>query len=49
MAAHLPELLAAGAVMVGGCCGTTPDHIAAFRRVLDGWGQPGRSLLEEKG
>src|SRR5947209_12277439 len=27
MAAGLPELLAAGAVMVGGCCGTTPDHV----------------------
>jgi 5-methyltetrahydrofolate--homocysteine methyltransferase len=31
MAARLPELLAAGATMVGGCCGTTPETIAAFR------------------
>jgi 5-methyltetrahydrofolate--homocysteine methyltransferase len=37
MAARLPALLAAGAVMVGGCCGTTPAHIAAFRRVIDEW------------
>jgi 5-methyltetrahydrofolate--homocysteine methyltransferase len=37
MAARLPELLEAGAVMVGGCCGTTPAHIAAFRRVVDAW------------
>lgn len=22
--------------MLGGCCGTTPEHIAAFRKVLDG-------------
>jgi methionine synthase I (cobalamin-dependent) len=36
MAARLPELIAAGAVMVGGCCGTTPAHIAAFHRVLSG-------------
>ncbi len=35
MAAALPDLLAAGAVMIGGCCGTTPDHIAAFRSVID--------------
>lgn len=25
-----------GAVMVGGCCGTTPEHIAAMRAALDG-------------
>jgi 5-methyltetrahydrofolate--homocysteine methyltransferase len=37
MAARLPELLEAGVSMVGGCCGTTPAHIAAFRPVLDAW------------
>jgi 5-methyltetrahydrofolate--homocysteine methyltransferase len=37
MAEQLPELLEAGVSMVGGCCGTTPEHIAAFRRVVDGW------------
>jgi 5-methyltetrahydrofolate--homocysteine methyltransferase len=31
MTAHLPSLLDAGATMVGGCCGTTPQTIAAFR------------------
>jgi methionine synthase I (cobalamin-dependent)/5,10-methylenetetrahydrofolate reductase len=25
----------AGAVIVGGCCGTTPEHIAAMRKTLD--------------
>jgi 5-methyltetrahydrofolate--homocysteine methyltransferase len=34
MASRLPELLQAGANIVGGCCGTTPDHIAAMARVL---------------
>ena len=34
MAARRPELLEAGVSMVGGCCGTTPEHIAAFRVVL---------------
>lgn len=24
-----------GATIIGGCCGTTPDHIAAMRRTLD--------------
>jgi methionine synthase I (cobalamin-dependent)/5,10-methylenetetrahydrofolate reductase len=28
-------MLAAGAAIVGGCCGTTPTHIAAMRRALD--------------
>ncbi|HCV23157.1 MAG TPA: hypothetical protein DGN59_06840, partial [Candidatus Latescibacteria bacterium] len=28
-------LLATGAWMVGGCCGTTPEHIGAFRAVFD--------------
>jgi 5-methyltetrahydrofolate--homocysteine methyltransferase len=42
MADRLPELLEAGAGMVGGCCGTTPAHIAVFRKVVDAWnGQRG--------
>lgn len=35
MAAQLPDLLAEGVRVVGGCCGTGPEHIRAFRRVLD--------------
>lgn len=35
MAEKLPALVEAGAVMVGGCCGTTPAHVAAFRSVLE--------------
>jgi homocysteine S-methyltransferase len=34
-AAVTPRLLAAGARIVGGCCGTTPEHIAAMRTALD--------------
>jgi methionine synthase I (cobalamin-dependent) len=34
MAARLPELIAAGVTLIGGCCGTTPGHVAAFRHVL---------------
>jgi len=29
-AEHFAELAAAGANIIGGCCGTTPDHIAAL-------------------
>jgi 5-methyltetrahydrofolate--homocysteine methyltransferase len=35
MAALIPELRAAGVSIVGGCCGTTPAHIRAFRTVID--------------
>ena len=31
----VPRFLAAGAGIVGGCCGTTPEHIAAMRRAID--------------
>ena len=31
----VPAMLAAGAVILGGCCGTTPAHIAAMRTALD--------------
>jgi len=37
MAARLRRVLQAGVCMVGGCCGTTPAHIAAFRAVMDEW------------
>jgi len=32
----LPDLLNAGANIVGGCCGSTPAHIKQFRTLLDG-------------
>ena len=35
MASHLLELLKEGAYFIGGCCGTTPAHIKAFRKLLD--------------
>jgi len=34
MAARAGELVEAGARIVGGCCGTTPDHIRAIARAL---------------
>ncbi len=35
MAEQLEALLLAGADIVGGCCGTTPAHIAAMRKIVD--------------
>jgi homocysteine S-methyltransferase len=35
MADWAARMLAAGARMVGGCCGTTPDHVRAMREVMD--------------
>ncbi|MEO2047745.1 MAG: homocysteine S-methyltransferase family protein [Pirellulales bacterium] len=35
MVSELPSLLDAGASIVGGCCGSTPEHIALFRKLLD--------------
>jgi len=35
MAAGVPEVLAAGADIVGSCCGSTPEHTAAIRRAVD--------------
>jgi 5-methyltetrahydrofolate--homocysteine methyltransferase len=34
MAGFTPELAAAGARLIGGCCGTTPEYIAAAKRNL---------------
>jgi len=35
MAEYAGRMVEAGARVVGGCCGTTPAHIAAMREVLD--------------
>lgn len=41
LAARVPEFLQAGVTVLGGCCGTTPAHIAAMRQALDAaLGQP---------
>lgn len=36
----MEAILDAGATVVGGCCGTTPDHIAALRALIDTWPLP---------
>jgi 5-methyltetrahydrofolate--homocysteine methyltransferase len=37
MAERVPELLDLGVALIGGCCGTTPDHIRAIRAAVDAW------------
>jgi 5-methyltetrahydrofolate--homocysteine methyltransferase len=39
-AAAMRGVVKAGARLVGGCCGTTPAHIAALRQMLDGMPEP---------
>lgn len=34
MARRVKEIIEAGANIIGGCCGTTPDHICEVRRVV---------------
>jgi len=35
MASKATELLALGVQIIGGCCGTGPEHIEALRKVVD--------------
>ena len=35
MAGLVPEIIATGANIIGGCCGTTPDHIRKVRQVVN--------------
>ncbi len=50
-----PELMAryvelaanAGATIIGGCCGTTPEHVQAMRHAIDNWTPGPTPSLEE--
>ena len=37
MAQKGKELVEEGVSIIGGCCGTTPDHISAIRRMVDSY------------
>jgi 5-methyltetrahydrofolate--homocysteine methyltransferase len=37
MVSGVVPLVEAGARIIGGCCGSTPDHIRAFRQALDAY------------
>jgi len=42
MASGVPEALEAGVNIVGSCCGSTPDHTRAIRRVVDAFNSRNR-------
>jgi len=43
MAKYAKRLIHKGVKFLGGCCGTTPEHIAAFRPVVAAWNAGGQS------
>ena len=45
MAEYAARMVEAGARIVGGCCGTTPQHIAAMREALDRQRPPRRDAV----
>ncbi len=42
---YAEQFLASGARLIGGCCGTTPDHIRGVRRALDAARATGRRRI----
>ncbi len=42
MASYIPALIDAGATFIGGCCGTTPRHIAAIKAAAANCPEPPR-------
>lgn len=44
LAAWAPRLVAAGASYLGGCCGTTPEHIKAMAEAISHLGSSGTSV-----
>lgn len=47
MAAYARLARGAGARIIGGCCGTTPEHVAAMRRALDAGGPQSEPSIAE--
>ncbi len=51
MADYARIALDAGAKIIGGCCGTSPEHLAAMRQSLEsysGGARPSVELIEAK-
>jgi len=51
MADYARIALDAGAKIIGGCCGTSPEHLAAMRKSLEGYNRherPSVELIEER-
>ncbi|MCP4229882.1 MAG: dihydropteroate synthase, partial [bacterium] len=51
---YIPKFIESGASFIGGCCGTTPAHIAEVAKAVEGlkpgsYGESGRTLLASAG
>jgi methionine synthase I (cobalamin-dependent) len=46
MAEYARIALDAGAKIIGGCCGTSPEHLAAMRKSLEGYKKGARPTIE---
>jgi 5-methyltetrahydrofolate--homocysteine methyltransferase len=49
MAEPVSEFLGIGTAVIGGCCGTTPDHISKMRQALDSAGKRSDRILTDPG
>ena len=47
MAAFVQEFLGVGTAVIGGCCGTTPDHILRMKQALDKGGKRSDRILTD--
>jgi methionine synthase / methylenetetrahydrofolate reductase(NADPH) len=47
MASYTKKFVAAGVSLIGGCCGTTPDHIRAMKSALRAGGARNKTALSE--
>ncbi len=47
MASYTRKFVAAGVQLIGGCCGTTPDHIRAMKSALRVGGARGKTAMAE--
>jgi methionine synthase I (cobalamin-dependent) len=47
MARYATMAMDAGADIIGGCCGTSPEHVAAMRKALDGHTKGAAPTVEE--
>jgi 5-methyltetrahydrofolate--homocysteine methyltransferase len=49
MAEPVSEFLGIGTAVIGGCCGTTPDHISRIREAIDAAGKRSDRILTDPG
>ncbi len=49
MAEPVPQFLGIGTALIGGCCGTTPEHISRMREALDAAGRRSDRILTDPG